>query len=624
MNAARPLKKYRLLLFSGLYCLLLFGCSAAPETSCQACHIGLEEASPQHQKCIDCHGGDPASPDKVVSHQGMLGPRNPSAPQHWDKSCGQCHALQLARVKNTLMTTNTGLIHNINLTWQGPSDTLFAASAIETFAADGTPLNMPGVATLDHLSGELYRKFCSLCHVARESSEVYAAGHAAGCAACHFPFNDETTYQGEDKTIRGKWGYSASHKMAGLPPNQVCARCHNRSGRIALAYEGLNDGNNGLVPSRDGLPGPQMISGARNVTRITPDIHHAKGLECIDCHSSRDIMGDGYAYRNMYQQTETSCESCHGSATEAPQTAMINRENDDALRESQNYAEPNPLGRPMVLTAKGRKYSNVFAAAGKIVVQGKRDGKHHESKVISGTPEHTIVGHERLACSSCHSQSVAQCYGCHTQYDQSKMGMDFILGRETPGQFSETEDIRRLYPFPLALDQRGQISPVTPGCQTFVTLIDNQGQTRASEAVSSYKGQQQLRFAPFFGHSIGAKALPCQSCHAEPAFFGFGQQVVRQDGSFEPLILCEKNPRKPLDGFVRMEKGQVSSFSAITREDSRPLNTTELKKVWQVNLCLVCHSDPKDPIYQRTLDVTKLSFCLARAAADESGAGAGR
>lgn len=542
----------------------------------------------------------------------MLGPRNPSDPEHWSKSCGRCHPLQLERVKSNLMTTNAGIIRNIMATWEGPEEPTFAADQLETYAADGTPLHMEGIGSLAHLSGELYRKFCSLCHVARESNQVYAAGHAAGCAACHFPFNEVGVYQGNDKTVRGKPGYSESHQMASLPPNKVCVRCHNRSGRIALTYEGLNDGNNGLVPTRDGLPGPEMISGARNVTRINPDIHHAKGLECIDCHTSREIMGDGYAYSNLYLQAESTCESCHGTGISAPDVAGIRRENEDALRESRNYPQPNLMGRTMVLTRKGRKYSNVFLENGKIQVQGKRDGKLHESKLITGTLEHTIVGHERLACSSCHSQSVAQCYGCHTRYDQTQPGMDFILGRQTPGRFSETEDLRRLFPFPLAIDQRGQISPVTPGCQTFVSTFDRNGRPQLNEAVSRFKGKRQFRFAPFFGHSVGAKALGCQSCHSEPAFFGFGQQVALQDGSLEPQIRCECNPDNPLDGFVRLKKGNLSNFAGITRENSRPLTAAELKKVWQVNLCLVCHDSPKDSIYQKELDFEKLADCLAR------------
>ncbi len=63
-----------------------------------------------------------------------------------------------------------------------------------------------------------------------------------------------------------------------------------------------------------------------------------------------------------------------------------------------------------------------------------------------------------------------------------------------------------------------------------------------------------------------------------------------------------------------MIDGDVDDFAAITREDSRPLNTEEVKRVLAVNLCLVCHDDPKDPIYQKELDYDLLDSCLKRPA----------
>jgi hypothetical protein len=183
--------------------------------------------------------------------------------------------------------------------------------------------------------------------------------------------------------------------------------------------------------------------------------------------------------------------------------------------------------------------------------------------------------------------------------------MDFIKGFETPGEFSETEDYRALYPFPLALNQRGRISPVTPGCQTFVTVRGQGGELQKSEYVANFRGRNQLRFAPFYSHNTGKKAVGCGECHGNPAFLGFGQSVLA-GGEIEPTLLCEKSTGKPLDGFVTMTKGQTKAFSAITREESRPLNGGEVRRVLAVNLCLVCHGNPKDPIYARDLDYRRL------------------
>ena len=558
-----------------------------------------------------CHGGDSQNADKDQSHRGMYGPRNPSAPAHWEQTCGACHAYHLGRVKANLMYTNTGMIKNIQATWEGADGRLYGSRGGDVYDEQGNPLELRDVRELNNLSGELYRKFCSLCHIGQESTQSWNGSHASGCAACHFPYNENGTYQGGDATMKGKWPHSADHKLQALPDNMVCFRCHNRSGRIALSYMGLNDGNNSLVPTKEGKPGPRMISGARNATSIAPDIHFAKGMDCIDCHTSRDVMGDGYAYENMYLQTEISCQDCHGSSTDRPSFAPVERENDDVLRESVGYQRQMKHGEQMVLTAKGRKYSNVFIERGKVWLQGKRSGKLHESKVITGTPEHSIVGHERMECYSCHSRTVVQCYGCHTEYDRSQKGVDFIKGRETPGRFSETEDYRMLYPFPLALNQRGMISPVTPGCQTFVTVKDRFGKRVRDEYITSFKGKQQLRFAPFYSHNTGTRAVGCSECHGNPAFLGFGQHAV-EGSSIEATLICEKSEDKPLDGFLTMDYGRVRAYSAITRETSRPLSGQEIKAALAVNQCLVCHDDPKDQIYQKELDYRALDTCLDR------------
>lgn len=597
----------------------LSGCTSGQigdGSTCADCHRDLELASDSHIECVSCHGGDPNSPDQEASHLGMFGPKNPSGSKFWEQTCGKCHPYQLTRVKAALMYTNTGMVKNIQATWEGQDNHLYGTQGETVFAATGESLELKNVAELNNLSGELYRKFCSLCHVGSESVRSWSSSHGSGCGACHFPHNDNATYQGKDKTVKGKWPHSASHKLENLPNNEVCVRCHNRSGRIALSYEGHNDGNNALVPTRQGEPGPDIISDERSVTRIQADVHHERGLECIDCHTSREIMGDGYAYENMYLQTEISCEDCHGSARNAPQVAAIQRENDEVLRESSHYHRQMQQGDTMVLTAKGRKYSNVFFEKGKIWLQGKRDGKLHESKVISGTPEHNIAGHDRLECYACHSRSVVQCYGCHTKYDQTKMGTDFIKGTQTPGQFSETEDYRMLYPFPLAINQRGKVSTVTPGCQTFITVTGETGETTLNEYVTVFKDRQQLRFAPFFGHNTGTRAIGCSECHANPAFLGFGQHVATKD-KFEATLLCEKAADKPLDGFLILKNGKVKNFSAITREGSRPLSSLEIKKVLAVNLCLVCHNDPKDKIYQKELNYNVLDDCLKRSAAGQ-------
>jgi hypothetical protein len=41
------------------------------------------------------------------------------------------------------------------------------------------------------------------------------------------------------------------------------------------------------------------------------DVHHTKGLLCIDCHSSHEVMGDGKDYLHEEYAVALSCSDCH-------------------------------------------------------------------------------------------------------------------------------------------------------------------------------------------------------------------------------------------------------------------------------------------------------------------------
>jgi hypothetical protein len=593
--------------------LIVAGCRRGDvEGSCTDCHRGIEPASASHTGCVSCHGGDPTRAGEHDAHRGIYGLASASYAGRWELGCGPCHEHQVRRMKSSHMFTNAGMIAQIQATWEGEgAGGPFAAREGAQVTPSGTPFEHRAVRELDHLSGELYRKFCARCHLAKQNPMTDGGGHPAGCAACHFPYADGAAYRGGDRTMRGRAPHAATHAMQGLPPNAACMRCHHRSGRVALSYQGLHDGNNGLVPTRGGLPGPLPGSDERSFTHIAPDVHYAAGMECIDCHTSREVMGEGFASDRMHGQLEIGCEDCHGDGDRPPRFATVEREHELPLRESRQYGARIRPGFRMALTGKGRPYSNVFATDSGVVVMRKRTGRLLESPVVTGTPEHRIAGHQRLECYACHSRTVVQCYGCHTTYDRRETGWDFIQDRETPGVFSETEDVRTLAPFPLAVVGGDRIATVTPGCQTFVTVVEEDGRMSREEHVAAYRGKPQLRFAPFFGHNTGTRAVGCAECHGNPAFLGFGQHLIER-GDVEGTLLCEKRDGKSLDGFLAMDRGAVTAHAAITRDGARPLNGDEVRRVFAVNLCLICHDRAADPIYRTRLDYRALDDSLHR------------
>ncbi|WP_205006687.1 hypothetical protein, partial [Escherichia coli] len=48
-------------------------------------------------------------------------------------------------------------------------------------------------------------------------------------------------------------------------------------------------------------------------TEKETDVHFSKGMKCMDCHTAREIHGDGKEYNSMREKEakDTRCENCH-------------------------------------------------------------------------------------------------------------------------------------------------------------------------------------------------------------------------------------------------------------------------------------------------------------------------
>src|SRR3989442_10730251 len=68
----------------------------------------------------------------------------------------------------------------------------------------------------------------------------------------------------------------------------------------------------------------------------THDVHFDRGMACIDCHTEREVHGDGQVYRKRHYEVELRCETCHGT--------------------------PDRLATGV--TAQGRKLRNLFLPSG--------------------------------------------------------------------------------------------------------------------------------------------------------------------------------------------------------------------------------------------------------------------
>ena len=76
--------------------------------------------------------------------------------------------------------------------------------------------------------------------------------------------------------------------------------------RISLSYDGRHETllKSENIKSKIGF---RILDDRRVVQQIQKDIHSEKGLLCVDCHTSYEIMGDGNYYLNKEDRLKIQC-----------------------------------------------------------------------------------------------------------------------------------------------------------------------------------------------------------------------------------------------------------------------------------------------------------------------------
>ncbi len=105
------------------------------------------------------------------------------------------------------------------------------------------------------------------------------------CAKCHVRTCDACHVQKKD----GRPVYSAA---AARDP-KVCAACHGMESLTALE---------------------------KNPNDPAGDVHFKSGMKCMDCHTSREVHGDGKQYVSFQQEgaMDVSCSKCHTDLSACP------------------------------------------------------------------------------------------------------------------------------------------------------------------------------------------------------------------------------------------------------------------------------------------------------------------
>ena len=566
---------------------------------CMFCHENVKGFSPAHNPesigCVSCHSGNPFTLEKTNAHRGMI--LVPGNIDQAKKTCGNsdCHEDISNRINNTLMTTLSGIVSVDKYVFNESKD-----------------LNkIYYIADINHSPAETHlRNLCASCHLGNEKKEpgpVTELSRGGGCNACHINYDKVSIKSLSDfnsanslleDTTKTFYHPSLSVKVS----NDHCFGCHSRSGRISTNYEGWHETM--LKPyqiNNDSLKYKTLEDG-RVFEKTQEDVHHLKGMDCIDCHTSRETMGDGKLHAHQEEQVQIACTDCH--LTENPNTkslAELDQESQKIIylrnldEKNRKYLIINNSGYPLVntylnndnkpeLITKNTKQKLPLKSPAFICTEGK--------------------GHTNLTCNSCHSSWSPQCIGCHTEYNADGKSYDLLSNKEVNGEWNETpKDFLADQPV-LGIREIKQKNGRTKNLvDTFIpgmVLTINKGNINPDS-----KSDKDLIFkrlyAPSFSHTITKNARSCVSCHNSSLAIGYGRgklnyKIENRKGKWDfiPEYKSIKYDNLPEDAWIGFL--QERSFNSTTRTNTRPFNIKEQKEILTVGACLTCHNENSKPL----------------------------
>lgn len=393
---------------------------------CLTCHNGIEEISAAHPAeafgCVSCHGGDPLSLDKDTAHAGMVGGRNPSDLAVAQQGCGgaQCHSGDSAdarnhidRVEHSVQSTYAGAINKVLFSFNqtGADGPFYGIEAITAAHADQPDAGMPDTALallrfdpagFDNSLVGMFGQKCLTCHLRAQSIQQPYFYRSTGCSACHTPYNANGLYAGSDPTTpRDVPGYPAQHRLTTQIPYSQCNTCHNR-GNYSLARMTFipRDDLAGLSPalSADQL---RLHNYYQPIAQFTKCEYE---LDCVDCHTSKEAMGDDTLHLSQASARKIECKSCHGTLDSPPAFTTITDPDDPAIRRGNlNPFYDVAVGSQVLQTPDGDTLGAVQLVDGKVIQTGKVTGIQYSVPLVQGS-----------ACTQKPDQQASQyCHECH-------------------------------------------------------------------------------------------------------------------------------------------------------------------------------------------------------------------
>jgi len=372
---------------------------------CLTCHADLPEISASHPVktfgCVSCHGGERLALDADLAHSTMRGGANPSDLSVVEASCGgtNCHSgseaenrNHIQRVTTSVQSTYAGAIANIRFTFGAQTD-LNAHFGINAVTDDETRTGITSLSTFDP-SNEVnpfikeFGENCLTCHLNATPREGDVYARQTGCAACHTPLFDSPPIFGENGGSQ-----KGVHTLTTAIPYTQCNACHNR---------GNYDLRTMTFDERADQPTNRLQGYYQPIAQFTKCEYT---LDCVDCHTRSEVMGDGDIHANQKDIQYVQCKTCHGTLDELPLTKTLTDPNDIVFTLAfLNLVVDLKLGDTILITEKGEPLWNTRVLSdGTYEMIGKATRQKFTFRPVMGS-SCTQTGAD---------QTSAYCHECH-------------------------------------------------------------------------------------------------------------------------------------------------------------------------------------------------------------------
>jgi hypothetical protein len=360
---------------------------------CLTCHGDLPEISQSHPVetfgCVLCHGGESLALTADLAHSTMRGGANPSDLSVVEASCGgeMCHSGTpqvnrdyIQRVTTSLQAMYAGAIAQVRYAFGAQPD---LTARMRIYAIDGLAAFDPTAESSPAL--QIFGNNCLSCHLSAQPLEGEGYNRWSGCSACHSPEPRDDGTQ--------------VHSLTTSMPYTQCNACHN------LGNYSLSDVQ---FHAREDAPTDRLHDYYQPIAEFT---RCEWTLDCEDCHTRQEAMGNGHIYSSKKDIQYVRCRSCHGTLESLPLTYTIVDENDLALR----LAFLNPVlvlkvGDTILMTDKGELLWNIRVVPGEdganptYELFSKATGERFRFKpVVGSTCQQKPDQQEARYCHECHA-----------------------------------------------------------------------------------------------------------------------------------------------------------------------------------------------------------------------------